>query len=428
MQDTIFALASASGKAGVSVIRISGSRSVAVLEALGGKRPPPRGTRLCRLVDAHGDILDQALVLYFEEGASFTGEDVVELQVHGSVAVVRATLRAIGETGDARLAEPGEFTRRALMNERLDLIEVQGLGDLIEAETEGQRRHALRVFDGEISERIGAWRRDLIRAIALVEATIDFVDEDVPVDVTPEVDGLLTGVADALAREREGFEGARRLKTGFEVALLGAPNSGKSSLINMLSQSDAAIVTEVPGTTRDVLEVRCDIGGLPVTLLDTAGLRVSDDVVERIGVERARERGRKADLRVFLHESATGCIDDLGVTNAEIIVRSKIDLTPGVAGISTVTGEGVPELLAAIGEHLSERLQDDGLISRERDLLALRDAETALRDILADEEQRLPELRAEDIRHVVQRLETIIGSMHVEDVLDEVFASFCIGK
>lgn len=428
MQDTIFALASASGKAGVSVIRISGSRSVAVLEALGGKRPPPRGTRLCRLVDAHGDILDQALVLYFEEGASFTGEDVVELQVHGSVAVVRATLRAIGETGDARLAEPGEFTRRALMNERLDLTEVQGLGDLIEAETEGQRRHALRVFDGEIAERIGAWRRNLIRAIALVEATIDFVDEDVPVDVTPEVDGLLTGVSDALAREREGFEGARRLKTGFEVALLGAPNSGKSSLINMLSQSDAAIVTEIAGTTRDVLEVRCDIGGLPVTLLDTAGLRVSDDVVERIGVERARERGRKADLRVFLYEGVAGCVDDLGVTNAEIIVRSKVDLTPGVAGISTVTGEGVPELLAAIGEYLSERLQDDGLISRERDLLALKDAETALHSILADEDRLLPELKAEDIRYAVQRLETIIGSMHVEDVLDEVFASFCIGK
>jgi len=298
--DTIFALASAPGKAGVAVIRISGPGAFPALTALGGPDTHTRGLRVCDLTAPSGDALDQAVVLSFPKPNSFTGEDIVELQVHGSQSVIAACLSALGSLPDTRLADPGEFTRRALENGRLTLTQVEGLADLIDAETEAQRRQAQRVVSGDLAKRVETWRSALIRAAALIEATLDFADEDVPVDVSDEVRGLLSGVSEDLTHQVRGVPMAERVRSGFEVAIVGAPNAGKSTLLNALAQRPAALTSEIAGTPRDIVEVRMDLNGLPVTLLDTAGLRTTDDVVETLGIDRAIARAPQADLRVLL--------------------------------------------------------------------------------------------------------------------------------
>src|SRR6056297_728706 len=300
--DTIFALSSAPGKAGVAVIRVSGPQAFDVCYQLAGVVPPARQVSL-RELRSNGSLLDQALVLTFEEGQSFTGEAVVEFHVHGSVATVSAICECIGRFEECRPAQNGEFTRRALENERLDLTQVEGLADLLEAETESQRRQALKTFSGELGLKCESWRAGLIRAMALLEVTIDFADEDVPEDVTDEVASLLEQVAQGLSQEIAGFGAAERIRTGFEIAIIGAPNVGKSTLLNKLAGREAAITSQVAGTTRDVIEVRMDLFGLPVTFLDTAGLRETDDVIETMGIQRAVTRAKDADLRVYLTEN-----------------------------------------------------------------------------------------------------------------------------
>ena len=298
--DTIFAQATALGRAGVSVVRISGPLAHEICARIAGPLPAHRASALRMVKDVDGGFIDQALILRFDAPASFTGEDVVELHLHGSIAIMRRVLGELGQFEGARVAQPGEFTRRALENGRLDLVQVEGLADLIEAETEAQRKQALRVLSGALGEKIENWRRSLIRAAALLEATIDFADEDVPVDVSDEVRDLLDGVDNALLREIEGTKAAERIRTGFEVAIVGAPNVGKSTLLNRLAGREAAITSSIAGTTRDVIEVRMDLGGLPVTLLDTAGIRDSTDEIETLGVELALRRASQADLRIFL--------------------------------------------------------------------------------------------------------------------------------
>ncbi|MCK4712193.1 MAG: tRNA uridine-5-carboxymethylaminomethyl(34) synthesis GTPase MnmE, partial [Marinosulfonomonas sp.] len=268
--DTIYALATALGKSGVAVIRLSGPLAFSAAKTLAGSLPEPRVAGLRSLCDADGVLLDQALVLTFAQGHSFTGEDVAELHLHGGPATIKAVLQTLGDIDGLRLADPGEFTRRALENGCLDLAQIEGLSDLLEAETEAQRKQALRVFSGALGDKAEGWRTDLIRAAALLEATIDFADEDVPVDVTPEVSMLLDSVMTALAKEAAGVQITERIRDGFEVAIVGAPNVGKSSLLNRLAGRDAAITSEIAGTTRDVIEVRMDLNGLPVTILDTA--------------------------------------------------------------------------------------------------------------------------------------------------------------
>jgi tRNA modification GTPase len=426
-QDTIFALATAPGKAGVAVVRLSGPDVGKAADLLFGVLPPARTAVLRRLVDEAGRSLDEALVLYFPEKASFTGEEVLELQLHGSVAVVNAVLRVLSDIDGLRLAEPGEFTRRALENGCMDLAQVEGLADLIESETEAQRRQALRVLSGDLGRTADQWRQDLIRAAALIEATIDFVDEDVPVDVTPEVSELLERTLVKLKTEVAGVAVAERIRSGFEVAILGAPNVGKSSLLNVLAGREAAITSEIAGTTRDVIEVRMDLNGLPVTLLDTAGLRETDDVVESMGIDRAKERAEQADLRVYL--SLDNEQPEVGLRDGDIAVKSKVDIT-GEVGISARTGQGIPELIQDITDVLSQRSARSGIASRERHRIAMQNAagsiEQAMEKIALGE--AFYDIGADDLRSAVRALDSIVGRIDVENLLDEIFSSFCIGK
>ena len=426
--DTIFALASARGKAGVAVIRISGPLAHdAVSEFC--VLPLLRQAGLRRLV-WQGEVLDEALVLLFAAGASFTGEASAELQLHGSTAVVARVLQALAAIDGLRMAEAGEFTRRALENGRLDLTQVEGLADLIDAETEAQRKQALRVLSGALGRRVEAWRLDLVRAAALIEATIDFADEDVPVDVSPEVRALIDGLLVQLRGELDGARAAERIRDGFEVAIVGAPNAGKSTLLNALAGREAAITSEVAGTTRDVIEVRMDISGLSVTLLDTAGLRCSVDVVERIGVERALERARQADLRIFLQADPAEVLMLLPEVD-DLVVLGKADVRDGAAlAVSGKTGAGIDWLIAEIATRLSGRAASAGLLIRERQRIAMQVAVSGLESALEHmaQAQALPELVAADLRASTRALEAMVGRIDVENLLDEIFSSFCIGK
>ncbi len=425
--DTIFALATARGKAGVAIVRISGALAPSAAAALCGKLPEVRGVRTLR--NADGAALDEALVLNFEEGKSFTGEPVVEFQVHGSLAVIDAVIGALSELEGLRMAEPGEFTRRALENDRLDLAQVEGLADLIEAETEVQRAQAYRVLSGELGTKAEAWRKALVRAVALLEATIDFVDEDVPVDVSPEVLELIDGVLASLEREKAGVGIAERIREGFEVAIVGPPNVGKSTLLNALAGREAAITSEVAGTTRDVIEVRMDLGGLPVTVLDTAGLREAEDKIEEIGIRRALERARGADLRVFL---TAGDGADLGLdpVTDDIVVSGKADLGVNGFGVSGLTGYGVGELVGRIQKALENRASNAGTAIRARHASAISracDGLLSARTQISFGAER-SELAAEELWSAIRALDSLVGRVDVENVLDEIFASFCLGK
>ena len=423
--DTIFALASARGKAGVAVFRISGPLAFEAVGRLCGALPESRKAVLRRLT-WDGELLDEGLVLLFDEGKSYTGETVAELQVHGSLAVTQSLAAALSAIG-LRLAEPGEFSRRALENGRLDLAQIEGLADLIDAETEMQRRQAIRVLSGAIGKRAERWRGMLIRAAALIEAVIDFVDEDVPVDVGPEVRGLLTAVIGELRVEVAGSHVAERVRDGFEVAIVGAPNVGKSTLLNALAGREAAITSEIAGTTRDVIEVRMNLAGLPVTILDTAGLRQGLDPIEEIGIARGIARAELADLRIFLLGEPQETLL-MSPKLGDISVLGKGDLRS--VGVSGATGFGVDGLIAQIVAELEARVSGAGVMTRERHRIAMDYAIRAMESAQDELERQIPqnELVAMELRRGLQYLDQLVGRIDVENLLDEIFASFCIGK
>ncbi len=429
--DTIYALATARGKAGVAVIRISGPGAFGAGRALAGNLPAPRRAGLRRLKRPGGEILDEALVIAFPSGSSFTGEDTVELHLHGSRAVVAAVLGALSGIEGLRPAESGEFTRRALENDRLDLAQVEGLAELIDAETEAQRRQAQKLLSGDLGKLAASWRRRIVRAAALLEATIDFSDEEVPEDVAPEVESLLEETRKELAGEIEGIGISERIRDGFEVAIVGAPNAGKSTLLNALAGREAAITSEVAGTTRDVIEVRMDLRGIPVTFLDTAGLRETADALEAMGIERAISRARAADLRLFLDDGEPAAYCGLEPREQDIRVVSKIDLRPGAGfGVSGKTGQGVSELISKIADILEVRAASAATATRDRHRRALRQAVACLDEALSAIRggTAQTELVAEDLRHAARALEGLVGLVDVEHLLDEIFSSFCIGK
>ena len=353
---------------------------------------------------------------------------MIEFQLHGSPGVVRRVLRELSALEGFRQAEAGEFTRRALENNRMDLAEVEGLGALIEAETEAQRAQAQRVFGGALGRVCEAWRADLLRAAALLEATIDFADEEVPVDVGPEVSDLLDRVEAGLAREIRGSEVAERIREGFEVAIVGPPNAGKSTLLNALAGRKAALTSEIAGTTRDVIEVRMDLEGLAVTLLDTAGLRETEDAVERMGVGLAVERASAADLRIMLGPGDPAG-DLVELRPGDIRVRGKADADPE-GEVSGLTGQGIDALLRRVAGELSERAQAAGVATHERHRVQMIRAKEALesaRDVLHVAPEHV-ELAAEHLRGAVGALDGLIGRVDVETVLGEIFSRFCIGK
>jgi len=429
--DTIFALASARGRAGVAVIRVSGPQAFSAVFNLAGVVPEPRKTSLRTIYDGE-EPLDQGLVITFEKGASFTGEDVAEFHLHGGVAVVQSVLATLSKMDGLRSATAGEFTRRALENDRLDLPQVEGLADLIDAETEAQRKQALKVMRGSLSEKCEEWRVKLIRAMALLEAVIDFSDEDVPVDVHPEVIDLVTEVLAEISHEISGSRASERIREGFEVALVGKPNIGKSTLLNAVAGRDVAITSEIAGTTRDVIEVRLDLEGLPVTMLDLAGIRRSDDQIEALGVERAISRAESADIRLFLVESESDLADLEVVPKAgDIIAQGKGDLENG-AGllISGKTGLGVDKLLDHITNEVSNRVTGSSLLIRQRHLEVIEKARNNLIQTLEGlQDKTFPgELVAADLRFAVVSLDELIGRVDIEQVLGEIFAGFCIGK
>jgi tRNA modification GTPase len=424
-RDTIFALASGAGRGAISVLRLSGTGAGIILKNLCENLPGPRQAALRQLRDATGAILDRALVLWMPGPASYTGEDVVELHVHGGRAVLGAVTRALLGHG-ARPAEPGEFTRRAFLAGRMDLLEAEGLADLVNAETEAQRRQALRQMSGALGDRLSAWAARLKQCLASQEALIDFPDEHLPETVETSLLADLQFLAADIETEIAKAPGAERLREGIAITIVGAPNVGKSSLLNALAKRDVAIVAASPGTTRDALEVRMDLGGVPVTLIDTAGLRETDDPVEAEGIRRARARATSADLVLCVVDAR----DPEEFPGADITIANKIDLADppqGIRGVSVLTGEGLYVLEQLLTEKVGRLayVGTDPVFTRARHVAAARDAAAAL---ARAQSCILPELRAEDLRFALNSLARITGAVDAEAILDEVFASFCIGK
>lgn len=431
---TIFALASAPGRAGIAVLRLSGNRVHRTLLAVAGQSPVPRRATRVRFRDPdNGETIDDGVVIYFPAPHSYTGEDVAEFHIHGGRAVIAALLDTLGRREGLRLAEPGEFTRRAFENGKLDLTEAEAVADLVEAETSAQRRQALRQLEGALGALYEDWRARLMHALARIEAEIDFPDEGLPPDLWAGIRGDIVTLVMEIAAHLDDSRRGERLRDGVSVAIVGPPNAGKSSLINALSCRDIAITSETAGTTRDVIEARLDLGGYPVLIADTAGLRQSADAIEQEGVRRALARAEAADLRlVILDATRPGETVDPSLYENALVVVNKIDAqsgkgVEGALGISVKTGAGMNELLARLQEEVAKRAGDGGapLITRARHRAALTECVAALTRFGA---ATLPELAAEDLRQATRALGRITGRVDVEDMLDIVFRDFCIGK
>lgn len=449
---SIFALASGGARAGVAVVRLSGPGAAAALAALtpGKAMPAARRAALRDLRDpAGGEILDQALILLFPGPGSFTGEDVVELHLHGGPAVVEGVLAALGRLPGLRPAEAGEFTRRAFLNGKLDLTQAEAVADLVAAETSEQRRQALDQAAGALGQIYEGWRARLIAAVAHVEAGIDFADEDLPEDIDRAARDALAVLAGEIAAHLDDGRRGERLRAGVHLALLGRPNAGKSTLLNLLAGRDAAIVSETAGTTRDVIEVHLDLGGVPVIVADTAGLRDSTDAVEREGVRRAAARADWADLKLIVLDRADwpDVPDDLRALAADgralvLVNKSDLGAVDGagaldldgvpVLALSARTGAGVDGFLARLTETVRGlALAGAGAApgpTRARHRHALEEARAALAQALDGWSTRGPELVAEDLRLAARAIGRITGRVDVEDLLDVIFADFCIGK
>ena len=450
-RNTIFALSSGRPPAALAVVRISGQRAHAALEQLIGRVPQPRRASLARVRDPETEaIIDEGLALWFPAPNSETGEDMAELQVHGGRAVIAAVLAALAKLPGLRHAEAGEFTRRAFENGRMDLTAVEGLADLVAAETEAQRRQAYQHLKGLLGDRAETWRQRLIEALALVEAGIDFSDEeDVPKDMMSRSLELIGPLAEEISKAGAGQ--GERLREGLRVAIAGPPNAGKSTLFNRLARREAAIVSPFPGTTRDVLELHLDLGGYPVTVLDTAGIRETNDPVEREGVRRAREQAAGANLVLWVVDASASERQTLQLPAIKVasefitwLVVNKIDLVAGeeqrriesgfdrkeiVNFVSSKTGAGLDELVNAIARYADSFFTPEpALVTRERQRAHLIETGLALQGAQRAAQDGREEIMAEQLRLATRALGKLLGRVDVEDVLDVIFRDFCIGK
>lgn len=438
--DTIFAMATAPGRAGVAVLRLSGPQAGAIAERLSGPLPRPRYASLRMFYDNSGVSIDQGLLLWFPAPNSFTGEPVAEFHLHGGRAVVDRILAVIGLFAGVRAAQAGEFSRRAFENGKLDLTAVEGLADLVAAETEAQRRQALRQMEGRLGAIYDGWRVRLMKALAYLEAEIDFSDEELPDELSQSAIVSLTELLSEIKAHLSDGQRGEILRRGFRIAILGAPNVGKSSLLNMLAQREAAIVTPLAGTTRDVIEVNLDLGGYMVSVSDTAGLRGTEDAIEAEGIRRARIAAQTADLKLLIFDAVAW--PDLDAQTLEwrdkaaLCIVNKIDLLPknfDLSGnyipVSVKTGEGADRLLQYIQGAVAERLGggETAGLTRERHRLELELCVENL-DRALNQKQKPAELIAEDIRLAMRALGRITGRADVEDILDMLFGEFCIGK
>jgi tRNA modification GTPase len=430
-RDTIYALASAPGRAGVAVVRVSGPNADAALAALTkGPAVSDRKPVIRSLYSIlNGDRIDEALILRFAAPRSYTGENIVEFQVHGGQAVIAALLSSLADIPGLRHAEAGEFTRRAVLNGRIDLTQAEAIADLVAAETEAQRRQALTQFDGRLGSLYEDWRTRLIRAAAWIEAGIDFAEEDIP-DTGAHIRDALGRIAGEIRSHLDDGRRGEILRDGFQVAIIGPPNAGKSSLLNALVRRDVAIVSPIPGTTRDVIEVRLDLQGYPVILADTAGLRESADAIEEEGMRRAQARAAAADLKLLVQDATLGAREP-GEGEKTLTVWNKADLVadrtrPGL-WVSAKTGEGLPELIAALASAAASNLgrSEAPIITRVRYRDALGEALRSLEEAQAASE---PELSAEHVRLALRAIGRITGRVDLDDLLDVVFREFCIGK
>jgi tRNA modification GTPase len=442
--DTIYALSSGAGLAGVSVVRISGPCADALLTFLGvSPLPEARYAALHKLrAEGAGPTIDQALVLRFPAPGSFTGEDVAELHVHGGRAVLSAVFDAIAASGLARHAEPGDFTRRAFENGKLDLTAAEGLADLVAAQTDAQRRLALRQYDGVLAELYEGWRARLIDLVGYAEAEIDFSDEELPEGLKAATEARITALNAEITQHIVGADRGEHIRSGFPIVILGAPNVGKSSILNYIAQRDAAIVSETAGTTRDVIEVQLNLGGFAVTVSDTAGIREASDAIEAEGVRRAERRAQDAALRLVVLDATDSTLPDqirALITSNSLVVVNKADLLNGKYGapdlpagvapilVSAETGDGLEDLLSRLTGYVGDRLDaaEAPLPTRQRHRDALAEANAALSNVA---DAAYPELAAEDVRVALRALGRITGRVDIDEILDTVFRDFCIGK
>lgn len=434
MSDTIFAPATAAGRAAVAVVRVSGPGTAAAVRALAGRLPAARRASLRALTSAEGVLIDQALVLWMPAPGSYSGEDSAEFHVHGGPAVVAALVESLSDLG-LRLAEPGEFTRRAFEHGKLDLAQAEGVADLVDAETEGQRRQALAQLGGRLSAVQARWRDGLVRASAMLEAAVDFPDEELPADVAGRARPILEILADELEAAAADVARGEQVREGFRIALLGAPNAGKSTLLNALARREAAIVSATPGTTRDIIEVPMVLGGYKVIVADTAGLRKTEDEIEAEGVRRAEAWAESAGLRVWLVDGYGDPDPEVPAVlrRGDIVLLTKRDLGEGLEGLpgepfTAKSPNDVAWLERSLTETVVEALSGAEFPAatrlRHRDLLT--EAATRLRHALA--EDNALELAAEDVRLAARALDRITGRIDPEEVLGRIFSTFCIGK
>lgn len=442
VSDTIYALSSGAGKAGLSVFRISGPEVRGAIKALSGKKPPaPRRVSLTRFRDSDGDIIDEGLLIYFKGPSSFTGEDSAEFHTHGSLAVVAAMRLAFQKAG-LRQAMPGEFTRRAFENDKLDLTEAEGLADLIDAETEGQRRQAYRQMQGGLKDVYKDWREGLINALAAIEGEIDFPDEqDVPDALSHAAYAPISETIDKMNRLLSDSVRGERVRSGVRVAIIGPPNAGKSTLLNAMIGRDAAIVSSEAGTTRDVINVHMDISGIPVMFSDTAGMRETDNVIEAEGVKRARATSEDADLRIGLISPDTIDLSNTIIANlkpGDILVHNKSDLGEVSSdlsaeimtiNLSAMSGSGIDALLSELERIVESRFS----LTESAGLTRQRHRELTERAAAALERARgqlgvSPELAGDDVRAALHAIKELAGETDIEAVLGAIFSRFCIGK